>query len=102
MEDASDIVVYDEEDLMGGTVGAVAFPGVVKWGEEQEGGRLGGGSGEASLAGEGGEVQAEGGAVTGAAAGPGQAAGGGGTGSGKPRVLVKARVLVLVLEEPDE
>lgn len=111
MEDAGDIVVYDEEDLMGGRVGAVAFPGVVKWGEEQEGGRGGGWS----VAGDaGGEGAAAGGGVGGAqvdagggAGGPGgMVTGGGGAGAGagggKPRVLVKARVLCVVPEEPDE
>ncbi|KAI5797506.1 hypothetical protein DFH27DRAFT_106307 [Peziza echinospora] len=76
MEDSSDIVVYDEEDLMGGTVGAVAFPGVIKFSEEQELERPGGDDGVASAAGAGETV--------------------------KPRVLVKSRVLCIVPEDPDE
>jgi len=86
MEDAGDIVVYDEEDLMGGKVGAVAFPGVVKWGEDQEGGRgvvvVMEGSGELISVGQGDGIA--------------------GAAGGKPRVLVKARVLCVVPEEPDE
>lgn len=85
-------MVYDEEDLMGGRVGAVAFPGVIKWGEEQEGGRAAVAVVEGNLK--------EGSGDTG---GMGQGDGGVGTGmGGKPRVLVKARVLCVVPEEPDE
>lgn len=90
MEDAGDIVVYDEEDLMGGKVGAVAFPGILKWGEEQEGGRM-------VVA----VVEGKGGSGEAVSAGQGDGVAGAGTG-GKPRVLVKARVLCVVPEEPDE
>ncbi|KAF8417876.1 hypothetical protein EV426DRAFT_577945 [Tirmania nivea] len=90
MEDAGDIVVYDEEDLIGGRVGAVAFPGVVKWGEEQEGGR-------------GVVVVVEGKEGSGDAGSAGQGDGSAGAGmGGRPRVLAKVRVLCVVPEEPDE
>ncbi|KAF8467188.1 hypothetical protein BDZ91DRAFT_723479 [Kalaharituber pfeilii] len=81
MEDSSDILVYDEEDLMGGTVGAVAFPGVIKYGEEQEIDRI--------------PAKDTSDRPTAASPVPAGAA----AENVKPRVLVKARVLCIV---PDE
>ena len=102
MEDASDIVMYDEEDLMGGNVGAVAFPGVVKYGEEQELDKQASAAIAApATADEGreGNPVPEQSSPTAVAA---PMAPSSNMASGKPRVLVKARILCIVPEDPDE